>query len=32
MFQGQFSWLFFGTITTIAVTAAVVVLIRQRLG
>jgi uncharacterized membrane protein len=32
MFRGQFSWLFFGTITTIAVTTAVVVLIRQRLG
>ncbi len=30
--QGQFSWLFFGTITTIAVTAVVVVLVRQRLG
>jgi hypothetical protein len=32
LFQGQFSWLFFGTITTIAVTAVVVALIRQRLG
>jgi len=32
LFQGQLSWLFFGTITTIAVTAVVVVLIRQRLG
>ncbi len=32
VFQGQFSWLFFGTITTIAVTAVLVVLIRQRFG
>ena len=32
LFRGQFSWLLFGTITTIAVTTAVVVLIRQRLG
>jgi uncharacterized membrane protein len=32
LLQGQFSWLFFGTIVTIAVTAVVVVLIRQRLG
>jgi hypothetical protein len=30
--QGQFSRLFFGTLTTIAVTAVVVVLIRQRFG
>jgi hypothetical protein len=32
LFQGQFSRLFFGTLTTIVVTAAVVVLIRQRFG
>ncbi len=32
IFQGQLSWLLFGTIATIAVTAVVVVLIRQRLG
>jgi len=32
IFQGQFSWLFFGTITTIAVTTVLVVLIRQRFG
>ena len=32
LFQGQFSWLFFGTIATIAVTAVVVALFRQRLG
>jgi len=32
LFRGQFGWLFFGTIATIAVTAVVVVLIRQRLG
>ena len=32
IFQGQFSWLFFGTIATSVVTAVVVVLIRQRFG
>ena len=32
LFQGQFSRLFLGTVTTMAVTAVVVVLIRQRLG
>lgn len=32
LFTGQFSRLFFGTLTTIAVTAVVVVLIRQRFG
>jgi hypothetical protein len=32
LFQGQFSRLFLGTATTMAVTAVVVVLIRQRLG
>ncbi len=32
LLQGQFSRLFFGTLTTIAITAAVVVLIRQRFG
>ena len=32
LFKGQFSRLFFGTLTTIAVTAVVVVLIRQRFG
>lgn len=32
IFQGQFSWLFFGTITTIAVTAVAVILLRQRFG
>ncbi|HKW91393.1 MAG TPA: hypothetical protein VJX92_05795 [Methylomirabilota bacterium] len=32
VFQGQFSRLLFGTIATIAVTAVLVVLIRQRLG
>ena len=32
IFQGQLTWLFFGTIATIIVTAVVVVFIRQRLG
>jgi len=32
LFQGQFSRLFLGTVATMAVTAVVVVLIRQRLG
>lgn len=32
LFQGQFRRIFFGTLTTIAVTAAAVVLIRQRFG
>jgi hypothetical protein len=32
LFQGQFSRLFLGTVTTMAVTAVLVVLIRQRLG
>jgi hypothetical protein len=32
IFQGQLSWLFFGTIISIAVTAVVVVFIRQRIG
>lgn len=32
IFQGQFSWLFFGTIATIIVTAVAVVFIRQRFG
>jgi hypothetical protein len=32
LFQGQFSRLFLGTVTMMAVTAVVVVLIRQRLG
>ena len=32
VFQGQFSRLFLGTVTTMAVTAVAVVLIRQRLG
>jgi hypothetical protein len=32
LFQGQFSRLFLGTIATMALTAVVVVLIRQRLG
>jgi uncharacterized membrane protein len=30
--QGQFSWLFFGTIATIVVTAVLIVFIRQRFG
>lgn len=32
VFQGQFGWLFFGTITTIVVTLVAIVFIRQRLG
>ena len=32
IFQGQLGWLFFGTIITIAVTALVLVFIRQRFG
>ena len=32
IFQGQLTWLFFGTIATIIVTLVAVVLIRQRLG
>jgi hypothetical protein len=32
LFQGQFSRLFLGTVTTMVVTAVLVVLIRQRLG
>jgi len=32
LFQGQFSRLFLGTVATMAVTAVVVVLLRQRLG
>ena len=32
LFQGQFSRLFLGSVATMAVTAVVVVLIRQRLG
>jgi hypothetical protein len=32
LFTGQFSRLFFGTLTTIAVAAVAVVLIRQRFG
>jgi hypothetical protein len=32
LFQGQFGRIFFGTLTTIALTAAAVVLIRQRFG
>ncbi len=32
IFQGQFTWLFFGTIATIIVTAVAVVFIRQRFG
>ena len=31
VFQGQFTWLFFGTMATSLVTAVAVVLIRQRL-